>query len=71
MMWIKQVFQGLFPGNQLTILFQMIGVFALIILYGMVRAKFYQDRGGSAVFLTKQRFQTLFGKEKNSNDDPN
>ncbi len=67
---IKQILWGLFPGDQLTTFLQMIGVIAVIIFYGAMRAKFWQDRGGSAVFLSKQRFQTLFGKEKNSNDDP-
>ena len=71
MTWIKQIFEALFPGDQLTTLLQMIGVFAMIIVYAAVRVKFCQDRGGSAVFFTKQRFQTLFGKEKESNDDPN
>jgi hypothetical protein len=59
---MKQTLQGLFPGDQLTTLLQMIGVLTIINLYGAVRAKFWQDRGGSAVFLTEQRFQTLFGK---------
>ena len=42
----------------------------MIIFFGAMRAKFWQDRGGSAVFLTKQKFQTLFSKEKESNDEP-
>ena len=73
MTWIRQILQGLFPGDQLTTLLQMIGVFAMIIVYGAIEAKFWQRRGGSAVFLTKQKFQTLLGKEKekDENDDPN
>ena len=67
-MWIKRILEWLFPGDQLRTLFQMIGVFALIISYGALRAKMWQRRGGSAVFLTKQRFQTLFGKENDVND---
>jgi hypothetical protein len=36
----------------------------MIIFCGALRAKWWQDYGGSAVFLTKQRFQKLFGREK-------
>jgi hypothetical protein len=64
-MWIKRILESLFPGDQLRTLFQMIGVFALIICYGVLRAKMWQRHGGSAVFLTKQRFQRLFSREKN------
>jgi hypothetical protein len=67
---VKQVLQELFPGDQLTTLLGMIGVFAMIIFVGAMRAKFWQDRGDSAVFLTKQRFQSLFGR-KDSDDGPN
>jgi hypothetical protein len=67
---VKQVLQELFPGDQLTTLLGMIGVFAMIIFVGAMRAKFWQDRGDSAVFLAKQRFQSLFGR-KDSDDGPN
>jgi len=71
MTWIKQILRGLFPGDQLTTLLQMIGVFALIVFYGALRAKIWQRHGGSAVFLTKQKFQTLFGKREDVNDERN
>jgi hypothetical protein len=63
-MWINRTLEWLFPGDQLRTLLQMIGVFALIIAYAAVDAKIFQRHGGSAVFLTKQRLQTLFGKEE-------
>jgi hypothetical protein len=61
---VKQILQELFPGDQLATLLQIIGAFAMIILFAAMRARLWQDRGGSAVFLTKQRFQSLFGKRK-------
>ena len=54
---VKQVLQELFPGDQLTTLLGMIGVFAMIIFVGAMRAKFWQDRGDSAVFLKKRDFR--------------
>jgi hypothetical protein len=67
-MWIKRILEWLFPGDQLRTLLQMIGVFALIISVGALRAKMWQRHGGSAVFLMKQRFQRLFGKAEDVND---
>jgi hypothetical protein len=69
-MWIKRLFEWLFPGDQLITLLQMVGVVALIICYGVLRAKMWQRHGGSAVFLTKQRFQGLFGKQEDGDDGP-
>jgi hypothetical protein len=69
-MWIKRILEWLFPGDQLRTLLQMIGVFALIICYGALRAKVWQRHGGSAVFLTKQRFQRLLGKGEDVDDGP-
>ena len=68
-MWIKQILEWLFPGNQLKTLLQMIGVFGFMILREALRAKFRQRHGGSAVFFRKQRFQTLFGDEKEDAND--
>jgi hypothetical protein len=64
--WIKHILQELFPGEQLTDLLQMIGVFAMLIFFGAMRAKFWQDRGSSAVFLTKQRFKACLVRTKMS-----
>ncbi len=67
-MWVRRILEALFPGDQLSTLLQMVGVVALIVSCGGLRAKFWERDGGSAVFLTKQKFQTLFGKEKDVND---
>jgi hypothetical protein len=66
--WIKRILEWMFPGDQLRTSFEMIGVFALIVFYGALRAKIWQRHGGSSVFLTKQRFQTLFGKKQDVNE---
>jgi len=71
-MWIKRIIESLFPGDQLKTLLEMVGVFVLIISFAALRAKIWQRHGGSAVFLSRQRFQTLFGKrEKDVNDRRN
>jgi len=62
-MWVKRILESLFPGEQLKTLLQMLAVFAVIISFGILRAKAWQRHGGSAVFLTKQKFQTLFDKK--------
>jgi hypothetical protein len=45
-------------------LLQIVGIIALMIVAGALRAKWWQDRGGSAVFFTKQKFQSLFNQDK-------
>ncbi len=62
MVWDKSTLGSLF--NELKTPLQIIGVFALIIISEVLRAKAWQRRGGSAVFLSKQKFQTIFSNEE-------
>ncbi len=67
-MWLMRILEALFPGEQLKVLLGIIAVFALIIVYGVVDAKLWQRDGGSAVFFTKQRFQSLFRSDDDADE---
>jgi hypothetical protein len=66
-MWkaVVSFMHELFPGQQLEVLLEMFGLFIVMVVFLRLRAEQWGRCGlGSIVFLTEQKFQTLFSDER-------
>lgn len=63
-MAIPNPVEWLFTTEEIKAFASMVGLLAMIIAHGVLRAKSRQSNGESAVFMTKQKFQTLFHGER-------